>query len=151
MRWKKKSFHFEKNLERLATSDTRVAQFVEELEETLQDEKLPSEDTVEFTGPEAAGYGILFMFVAYFLFRWSKDLFDHRRALNETAVAERRIAIIKSMVDDGWPPDVAEAIATRCLEAIANRTKDDPVLFQVLETAKKYLPLPKGENEKSGA
>ena len=131
---------FQEELKHLAGNNSDLDSLLKELEKSLQDEKKPSEDEVDFSTGEIASYGFLFLFVAYFLFRWAKDNLDHRRALNETEIAERRISIINALANDGWDKEVAENVTNRCLEVIANRTNDDPVLKSVIETAQKYLP-----------
>lgn len=138
---------FRKDLKQLAIGNPDVEHLIKELEDGLQGEKVATEDSVEFSEGEIATYGIFFPFVAYFLFRWAKDWFDHKRAVNETSIAERRVALINSLVEGGWPVSVAEAVVSSCFNNIAQRTKDDPVLAQVLETARKYLPAPKKDVE----
>lgn len=94
---------------------------------------------------------MLLSFTAYFLFRYAKDWFDHRRALLETSVVEQRVALIDAMIQSGWPRDVAEQVVTRCLAVVANRTKDDPVLTRVLQHATKYLAKPSDHKDDSAS
>lgn len=130
---------FRQDLKQLASTDADVAELLQQLEAGLREEHIPTEDEAKFIGVEAAVDGMLLSFTAYFLFRLAKDWLDHGRALLETSIVERRVALIDDMVRNGWPRDVAEGVVTRCLGVVANRTKDDPILTKVLQHATKYL------------
>jgi hypothetical protein len=77
------------------------------------------------------GVDLLLGLVAYALYRWAKDFFDHRRALNEITIAEQQAQLIKDLVEDGFPPKDAQATAVALFKGIAKRTEDDPALKTV--------------------
>jgi len=78
------------------------------------------------------GVDLLFTVSAYALFRWAKDAFDHRRALNEAEIARQQEQLIAALIQDGFPPDKAQAVVTTLLKNIAVRTQDDPAIKKAL-------------------
>ncbi|HLK59260.1 MAG TPA: hypothetical protein VKU00_22060 [Chthonomonadaceae bacterium] len=64
----------------------------------------------------------------YVLYRWAKDYFDKRRALNEVEIAQQQLELTGKLVAEGWPKEKAHAAVASTLKAIAKRTEDDSVL-----------------------
>ena len=81
------------------------------------------------------GADVLFGVVAYALYRWLKDVFDHQRALREVEVLRRQEQVIADLIREGFPPKQAQAAVVALLKAIAKRTDDDPAL----KTARRLL------------
>ena len=71
---------------------------------------------------------ILIGIAAYALYRFLKDYFDQKRALNEVEVLKKQEEVISALIDDGFPPEDAQAVTTAMLHNIAKRSADDPVL-----------------------
>ncbi len=74
------------------------------------------------------GVDILITLAAYALYRWLKDYFDHRRALNEAEILREQEQVIAALITDGYPPQDAQAVTVALLKQIAKRNADDPVL-----------------------
>ena len=110
--------------EQQAKQDTQVSALIQKMAEEIGTQ-IPTEGT----GRYIAGVDdVLISLAAYALFRWVKDSLDHRRAQNETEIAERRARIIQGLVADGFEPEKAQAVTEGLLKQIAKRTEDDPVL-----------------------
>ena len=74
------------------------------------------------------GADILIAVAAYALYRYLKDYFDRRRALNEVEIARQQERLIAALIEDGFPPDQAQVVAGALLKQIAERGADDPAL-----------------------
>ncbi len=74
------------------------------------------------------GVDILIAIAAYALYRWLKDYFDHRRALNEIEILKQQERIIAALIKDGFPPKDAQTVTVALLKRIAQRSADDPLL-----------------------
>ena len=76
-------------------------------------------------GYPLAGVDFLFGVAAYALYRLVKDYLD-TRALKQQA------EVIKTLVEAGFKPELAQATVIALLSRIAKRTEDDPVFRKAL-------------------
>ena len=74
------------------------------------------------------GTDIIIGIAAYALYRWLKDYFVHRRALNEQEILRQREPVIAALIHDGFEPDKASIVVNTLLENIAKRSANDPAL-----------------------
>ena len=114
--------------EQLAREDPHRWAFLQEVAE-----KAGKQVSVEEPQRFATGVEIFIGIAAYALFRWAKDYFDHRRALNETEILRQQAQVITTLTQEDFPPELAQATVVKLLEGIAKRTKDDPVLQRALD------------------
>jgi hypothetical protein len=70
---------------------------------------------------------ILITIAAYALYRWLKDNFDRRRALNEAEIVEEQTRITAALIRDGFQPKDAHHVTAAMLKEVAHRTADDPI------------------------
>src|SRR5207244_12561223 len=91
--------------------------------------------------PQRFGLGseMLFGAIAYALYRWLKDFFDHQRSLREAELLLQQGEVIAALVREGFPPQQAQAVVVSLLKGIAKRSADDPAL----KTALKLLGMDK--------
>lgn len=107
-----------------ARQDPQLMAFLREVAEDVA-QQISVEEPQRFA---VTGVDILLGLVAYALYRWAKDYFDHRRALQEIDIAKQQSQLIKGLIEDGFPPKDAQATAMALLKGIAKRTEDDPAL-----------------------
>lgn len=92
---------------------------------------------VAWFSAEATSFSLLVSLAAPVLYRWAIDTMNSRRARLELDAAKQRLEMILSLKEWGLPPEVAEGLVTRCLEAVAKRDKDDPATEKLLSLAGK--------------
>jgi len=107
-----------------ARHDPPLAAFVRTVAEEAAQEITISEPQRFVT---VTGADLLVGLVAYALYRWAKDYFDHRRALGEVDIAKQQTQLINDLVSAGFPPKDAQATTVALLKNIATRSADDPV------------------------
>ena len=94
------------------------------LEEVAED----AQQTVSVEEPQSyvlTGVDILIAIAAYALYRWLKDYFDRSRGLHEVEIARQQEKLIAVLIEDGFKPQDAQAVAVALLDRIAKRGKDD--------------------------
>ncbi|MBI3796027.1 MAG: hypothetical protein HY268_03535 [Deltaproteobacteria bacterium] len=116
--------------EQQARQDPHLSTFLREVAEDTAQQISVAEPQRFVT---VTGADLLFSLVAYALYRWAKDFFDHRRALNEIAIAEHQAQLIKELVEAGFLPKDAQATVAALFKGIAKRTEDDPA-FKTVRT-----------------
>lgn len=79
-----------------------------------------------------SGADLLFGLVAYALFRWLKDYFDNRRALNEAEIIKQQALVIEALIEAGFPPKDARTAVITLLKNVSSRAAADPVLKKAL-------------------
>lgn len=72
------------------------------------------------------GVEILISITTYALYRYLKDYFNQRRALNEVEILKKQEDVIAALIKDGFSPEEAQVVTTNMLHNIANRSSDDP-------------------------
>lgn len=107
-----------------ARQDLELRAFLREVAEDVA-QQISVEEPQRFA---VTGVDILLGLAAYALYRWAKDYFDHRRALQELDIAKQQSQLIEGLIEDGFPPKDAQATAMALLKGIAKRTADDPAL-----------------------
>jgi hypothetical protein len=108
-----------------AREDERLRTFLDGVAaDAAQEGEVEAEEPQRFvTGTE-----FLFAVAAYALYRWLKDFFDHRRALDDAALLERQEQVIAALIQDGFPPKEARATVLALHKALTDRGGDDPAL-----------------------
>jgi hypothetical protein len=110
--------------EQQATTDPQLQAFLHEVAENVAHEIAVDEPQRS----AVTGVDILLSLVAYALYRWAKDYFDHRRALRELDIATQQAQLIEDLIKAGFPRKDAQATAIALLKGVATRTADDPAL-----------------------
>jgi hypothetical protein len=110
--------------EHQATTDPQLQAFLHEVAEHVAHEIAVDEPQRS----AVTGVDILLGLVAYALYRWAKDYFDHRRALRELDIATQQAQLIEDLIKAGFPRKDAQAAAIALLKGVATRTADDPAL-----------------------
>jgi hypothetical protein len=110
--------------EQQATTDPQLQAFLHEVAENVAHEIAVDEPQRS----AVTGVDILLSLVAYALYRWAKDYFDHRRALRELDIATQQAQLIEDLIKAGFPRKDAQAAAIALLKGVATRTADDPAL-----------------------
>jgi len=108
-----------------ARQDPHLNAFLQEIAADVAGQVAGDEPQRYFT---VTGADILVTVVAYALYRWLKDYFDHRRALHEAEILGRQQQVIAALIRDGFQPKEAQAVTQALLRRIAQRTADDPLL-----------------------
>jgi hypothetical protein len=138
------SFH--KELRQLAGSDMGVSVLVAEMTSPGRSARHGhfARKSISFDAGLASA-----LFVSYLLLRWAKDTLDHRRDQHETDIVARRARTISLLIQDGMTMQEAHAVVNGQLEALARRSKDDPILAKVLAIASKHVTKPSQAREES--
>jgi hypothetical protein len=110
--------------EQHARTDPQVTAFLREVAEDVA-QQISVEEPQRFA---VIGVDILLGLAAYALYRWTKDYFDHRRALHEIDIAKQQSQLIAGLIEAGFPAKDAQATAVALLKGIARRTEDDPAV-----------------------
>ena len=117
-----------------------AAQFVEragrdpQVSEFLREIAMDAVGAVDMDTPRTymvTGADFLAAVAAYALFRWLKNHFDYKQALNETEVVRDQTRIVEELVREGIEPKAAQAVTVALLDRIAKRGADDPVLKKI--------------------
>lgn len=106
-----------------AKEDPQLNAFLTEIAEEAG-ERISIEEPTHYT---VTGVDILIALAAYALYRFLKDYFDKRRALNEVEILKKEEEVIAALIEDGFYPKDAQAVTVSLLENIAKRSTDDPV------------------------
>jgi hypothetical protein len=108
-----------------AKQESQLNTFLKEIAEDVAN-KAPRDETQRYV--TVTGVDVLISVAAYAFYRWIKDYFDHRRALNEAEILKQQERIISALIKDGFPPREAKAVTATLLKRIAQRNADDIVL-----------------------
>lgn len=118
-----------------ATQFMEHAKQDEKLNLLLQEVAQDAAEQIEIRQPRShmvTGVDLLIAMAAYTLFRWLKDYFDNKRALNEIDIVKQQEKIIAALIKDGFNPEDAAAVTTALLDRVAKRGKDDPAFKTAL-------------------
>ena len=105
-----------------AREDPQLNAFLTEVAEEAG-EHISIEEPTSYT---VTGVDLLIAVAAYALYRYLKDYFDKRRALNEVEVLKKQEEVIAALIEEGFYPKDAQAVTIALLENIAKRSSDNP-------------------------
>ena len=114
-----------KEFTQAAKHEPQLNAFLEEIAKELAS-RVPHDEAQRYV--TVTGVDVLIAIGAYALYRWLKDYFDHRRALNEAEILKQQETIVSALIKDGFPPKEAKAVTVALLKGIARRNSDDIVL-----------------------
>jgi hypothetical protein len=100
-----------------AQQDPRLNAFLQEIAADVADQ-VPLEEPQRYI--TVAGVDILIAVAAYALYRWLKDYFDHRRALNEAEILRQQEQVVAALVKDGFTAKEAKPSRLPCSSALPN-------------------------------
>jgi len=106
-----------------AEQDAALSAFLRSVAQQAGQEIQAEQPGQYFTGAEA-----LLGLAAYAFYRWLKEYFDQRRALNEVEVARQQAGLIHELIQDGFKTADAQAVAAALLQRLAARGQGDPLL-----------------------